>query len=70
MNLPALLKKIRAFRDERNWAQFHNAKDMAAAIAIEASELQELFLWKTGSEVDEITRKKRATLVVDRWLVP
>ena len=62
MNLSALLQEIRAFRDERDWSQFHNAKDMAAAIAIEASELQELFLWKTGEEIGEATRKKRAQI--------
>lgn len=34
------------FRDERDWAQFHNPKDLALAINIEASELLEEFLWK------------------------
>ena len=38
--------EIRAFIDERDWAQFHNPKELAAAIAIEAAELQEQFLWK------------------------
>ncbi len=41
-----LLKKIIAFRDERDWKQFHNPKDLAAGLAIEAAELQEIFLWK------------------------
>lgn len=40
------------FREERNWAQFHNAKDLALAISIEASELNELFLWKQAKEAD------------------
>jgi NTP pyrophosphatase (non-canonical NTP hydrolase) len=44
----ALLK----FRDERDWQQFHNSKDLAAAISIEAAELQELFLWKGNEEAD------------------
>jgi NTP pyrophosphatase (non-canonical NTP hydrolase) len=35
-----------SFRDERDWTQFHNAKDLAIAISVEASELIELFLWK------------------------
>lgn len=34
------------FRNERDWAQFHNPKDLALAISIEASELLEAFLWK------------------------
>ena len=41
------------FRDQRNWAQFHNSKDLALAISIEAAELNELFLWKDATEVDE-----------------
>lgn len=40
------------FRDERDWQQFHNSKDLAAAISIEAAELQELFLWKGNEEAD------------------
>jgi NTP pyrophosphatase (non-canonical NTP hydrolase) len=41
----ALLK----FRNERDWEQFHNPKDLALAISIEAGELLELFLWKDPS---------------------
>jgi NTP pyrophosphatase (non-canonical NTP hydrolase) len=40
--IDALLK----FRDDRDWEQFHNSKDLAIAISIEANELLELFLWK------------------------
>ncbi|WP_323787665.1 nucleotide pyrophosphohydrolase [Psychroserpens sp.] len=40
------------FRDERDWQQFHNSKDLALAISIEASELNELFLWKSNEDVD------------------
>lgn len=38
------------FRDARDWKQFHNPKDLAAALSIEAAELQELFLWKNASD--------------------
>lgn len=38
-----LIKKINKFRDDRNWRQFHNEKDLAISISIEASELLELF---------------------------
>lgn len=45
MILSELQEQIRRFRDERDWMQFHNPKDMAAAIAIEAAELMQEFLW-------------------------
>jgi NTP pyrophosphatase (non-canonical NTP hydrolase) len=44
----ALLK----FRNERDWEQFHNAKDLSLALSIEANELLELFLWKQPEEAD------------------
>ncbi|MGB8517956.1 MAG: nucleotide pyrophosphohydrolase [Gallionella sp.] len=44
----ALLK----FRDERDWAQFHNAKDLALALNIESSELLETFLWKSADQAE------------------
>jgi dCTP diphosphatase len=59
MTIEEIQAAIRKFRDARDWMQFHNVKDMAAAIAIEASELQEIFLWKTGHEIAEVTDKKR-----------
>lgn len=40
------------FRDERDWSQFHNAKDLALALNIEAGELLEAFLWKTSEQAD------------------
>lgn len=45
-----LLKKIVSFRDERNWGQFHNPKDLAISLNLEASELLELFQWKSSEE--------------------
>lgn len=40
------------FRNERDWEQFHNAKDLALAINVEAGELLELFLWKNPEEAN------------------
>lgn len=40
------------FRNERDWAQFHNAKDLALALNIEAGELMEAFLWKSSEQAD------------------
>jgi NTP pyrophosphatase (non-canonical NTP hydrolase) len=47
-----LVAAVCRFRDARDWTQFHTPKNLAAAIAIEAAELQERFLWKTDAEVD------------------
>ena len=47
--IQALLK----FRNERDWEQFHNPKDLALAINVEAGELLELFLWKKPDEVSK-----------------
>ncbi len=41
-----ILKKLLKFRDDRDWEQFHDSKNLALAISIESSELNELFLWK------------------------
>jgi NTP pyrophosphatase (non-canonical NTP hydrolase) len=46
--IDALLK----FRNDREWEQFHNPKDLALAINVEAGELLELFLWKDPEKAD------------------
>lgn len=53
-----ILRRIKSFRDARDWMQFHNPKDMAQAISIESGELQELFLWKTDKEIQEFIKQK------------
>ena len=53
--LQQLKDLVAAFRDERDWAQFHNPKDLAVSISIEAAELLELFQWKGEDEVERIT---------------
>lgn len=61
-----LLKKIQKFRDERDWMQFHNPKDMAVAITIEASEILEHFLWKNNDEISKyLSNKKNEEEVAD-----
>jgi len=45
MTLEVLTSAIVAFRDERDWAQFHTPRNLATALSIEAAELQELMLW-------------------------
>ena len=44
--------KLIEFRNERDWAQFHNPKDLALALSIEAAELNEVFLWKNPEEAN------------------
>ena len=53
VTLAELVDAVCRFRDARDWAQFHTPKNLAAATAIEAAELQERFLWKTDAEVDQ-----------------
>jgi NTP pyrophosphatase (non-canonical NTP hydrolase) len=49
-----LKDKIKEFCDARDWDQFHNAKELAIALSIEASELLEIFRWKSPEEVKSI----------------
>jgi NTP pyrophosphatase (non-canonical NTP hydrolase) len=50
----ALLK----FRNDRDWKQFHDSKNLATAISIEAAELNELFLWKDVTEGENVNKEK------------
>lgn len=47
-----IMEQIIRFTEERDWDQFHNGKDLALALSIEASELNEAFLWKKPEEVN------------------
>ena len=47
-----LIDLLRTFRDERDWKQFHNPKDLTIALSIEANELLEVFLWKSHDDAD------------------
>ena len=51
-DLEELRQAIAKFTQERDWDQFHNGKDLALALSIEAAELNEAFLWKDASEVN------------------
>ena len=48
-----IIKALIEFRNERDWEQFHNPKDLALAISIEAGELLELFLWKDAADANK-----------------
>ena len=47
-----IIGKIKKFRDERDWMQFHDHKNMAISLILEASELLEHFQWKSKDEVE------------------
>ena len=59
MDHQKLIETIKKFNEERDWDQFHNVKDLATAINIESSELQELFLWKRPEELGAVLDTKR-----------
>jgi NTP pyrophosphatase (non-canonical NTP hydrolase) len=48
-----IIQELIKFRNERDWEQFHNPKDLALAVNVEAGELLELFLWKNAEEVSK-----------------
>ena len=50
-DLKTLTRKVIAFRDARNWRQFHNPKDVAISLTLEAAELLEHFQWKNPEEI-------------------
>lgn len=52
LELNEIMEQIVLFTEERDWDQFHNGKDLALALSIEASELNEAFLWKKSEEVN------------------
>ncbi|WP_291102925.1 MULTISPECIES: nucleotide pyrophosphohydrolase [unclassified Flavobacterium] len=51
-SIERIISELIKFRNERDWEQFHNSKDLALAISIESSELNELFLWKNAEDVN------------------
>lgn len=53
-----LIEALVAFRDAREWRQFHDSKNLAVALSIEAAELNELFLWKDVCSSEEVDKAK------------
>ena len=63
-DLEELRQAIVKFTQERDWDQFHNGKDLALALSIEASELNEAFLWKQAEDVNvEKVKEELADIV-------
>ena len=58
-DIKKLTKEIAKFRDARDWKQFHNPKDMAISLSLEASEVLEHFQWKSVDEVEKHVKEHR-----------
>ena len=61
----SVMTALLEFRRKRNWEQFHKPKELAGALTIEASELQELFQWKTDEEVARLLSSSSREKVLD-----
>jgi len=57
--LAELTEKIIAFRDARDWQQFHNHKDTAISLLLEAAEVLEHFQWKSKEEIDDYVKSHK-----------
>ncbi|MBF9016572.1 MULTISPECIES: nucleotide pyrophosphohydrolase [unclassified Oceanispirochaeta] len=64
-DIDEIVNKIVEFRNERNWAQFHSLKDLLLGLNIEVGELQELFLWKSDSEIENVDVSKIENEIAD-----
>jgi NTP pyrophosphatase (non-canonical NTP hydrolase) len=61
-SIEALTAEIRAFRDARDWRQFHNPKELAVAITAEAGELLQHFVWQTPEQSERRIEDRRADI--------
>lgn len=61
-NLDNLVQRIVDFRDARDWKQFHNPKDVALSLVLEATEVMEHFQWKSKEEMNEYVKTHKADI--------
>jgi len=61
-SLKELIKVAVAFRDERDWAQFHNPKELAISLSIESAEFLQLMQWHKGEELEKVIAEKHGHL--------
>ena len=65
-DIDKLTAQLLNFRNERDWEQFHDSKNLALALSIEASELNELFLWKsTEAEISNVNKERLSEELAD-----
>lgn len=67
-NVAQLKEMVKAFCEERDWDQYHNAKDLAIGIITEASELLEHFRFKSETEVEDLFKEKQKKAVISEEL--
>jgi NTP pyrophosphatase (non-canonical NTP hydrolase) len=60
--LNQIIARIRQFNEDRDWRQFHNPKDMALSLVLEAAELVEHFQWKNGEELTEYAKSNKEAI--------
>jgi len=60
MDIKELQKKVIEFRNRRDWARYHNPKDLAISLCLETAELLEIFQWKNLDEVDALKEDERS----------
>lgn len=58
-DIKELTEKIKRFRDERDWKQYHNPKDLALSLVLEASEVLEHFQWKNSEEINKYLKTNK-----------
>jgi NTP pyrophosphatase (non-canonical NTP hydrolase) len=61
-SLKELIRAAVAFRDQRDWAQFHNPKELAISLAVESAELLQLMQWHKGKGLERVIDEKRPHL--------
>lgn len=58
-DIKIIIDRIKKFRDDRDWMQFHNHKDMAISLVLEATEVLEHFQWKSQQEIEEYAKENK-----------
>ncbi len=61
-NIDELVKKIISFRDARDWKKFHNPKDLALSLVLEATEVMEHFQWKNKEEMEKYIKTNKSDI--------
>ena len=61
VTIAQLKNKIEKFSEERDWKKYHNSKDLAMSISIEAGELLENFQWLTDKEISQLSKNPKKT---------
>lgn len=64
-NIKDLTKRIIDFRDARDWKQFHNPKDLAISLSLEAAEVLEHFQWKSEKEIEEYVKNNKEEIAAE-----